>query len=511
MGGVGGKLKSELDPPVDKDQKLSDAHPDFKGPTEKRKCTDILPLLLLIAVWVCMTGMGIDSCTKGEPYILWAPMDSNGQFCGFDANVTDRPYLYYIGTDLSGACVESCPTEYVMPTSASDLICKDGYRTTGNYPHKDLLLKDYCSVQYPTTPRLKRCIFDNETLASFYDTSEYTSAIQEFFTDIYVARAYTFGLGFALALVIGFVYCFLLRLPGVLVTLVWGSIVLIGLSFLGAAAWMLQLAEDWSSADPQVYEDYEINFVKAVGWLCIIFLVIYICVIFFLRKRINLAMGVVKESCKALADMPLIVVFPLIQLCGFIVFMVFWVLYVVYLAGTAEVSESSKTTEGYTTRELTYSSDAKKRGWYFLFCYFWTSEFILALGQIVLALCFAKWYFQKGDTRKLGSSVLFTCIRQGMFYHMGTAAFGSLIIAVIKMIRAMLAYLQKKVQASGTPASKFLKPVFCCIQCCLWCFEKCMKFLNKNAYIQTAIFSYSFCKAAKEAFFLLLRNIARVS
>ncbi|CAN0389685.1 unnamed protein product, partial [Discosporangium mesarthrocarpum] len=52
--------------------------------------------------------------------------------------------------------------------------------------------------------------------------------------------------------------------------------------------------------------------------------------------------------------------------------------------------------------------------------------------------------------------------------------------------------------------------VLCCVQCCLWCLEKCMKFLNKNAYIQTAIFGYSFCKAAKKAFFLIARNIVRV-
>jgi len=38
-----------------------------------------------------------------------------------------------------------------------------------------------------------------------------------------------------------------------------------------------------------------------------------------------------------------------------------------------------------------------------------------------------------------------------------------------------------------------------------------MKFLNKNAYIQTAIYGYSFCKAARSAFFLLLRNILRVA
>jgi hypothetical protein len=37
-----------------------------------------------------------------------------------------------------------------------------------------------------------------------------------------------------------------------------------------------------------------------------------------------------------------------------------------------------------------------------------------------------------------------------------------------------------------------------------------MKFINKNAYIQTAIFSTGFCKSAKAAFWLIARNLARV-
>jgi hypothetical protein len=51
----------------------------------------------------------------------------------------------------------------------------------------------------------------------------------------------------------------------------------------------------------------------------------------------------------------------------------------------------------------------------------------------------------------------------------------------------------------------------CVCQCCMWCLEKCMKFLNKNAYIITAIYGYSFLKSARVAFFTLLRNILRVA
>jgi len=94
-----------------------------------------------------------------------------------------------------------------------------------------------------------------------------------------------------------------------------------------------------------------------------------------------------------------------------------------------------------------------------------------------------------------------------MWYHCGTAAFGSLIIAIIKMIRAYVKYMQKQAQKYGGRTAQI---ILCAIQCLLWCFEKFMKFLNKNAYIQTAIFGTNFCTSAKNAFFLILRNIARI-
>ena len=46
--------------------------------------------------------------------------------------------------------------------------------------------------------------------------------------------------------------------------------------------------------------------------------------------------------------------------------------------------------------------------------------------------------------------------------------------------------------------------------CLLTCFEKCMKYLNQNAYIQTAIHSTSFLFATKDAFYLIARNILTI-
>jgi len=91
-------------------------------------------------------------------------------------------------------------------------------------------------------------------------------------------------------------------------------------------------------------------------------------------------------------------------------------------------------------------------------------------------------------------------------FHLGSIAFGSLIIAIVQFIRLVLAYLDRKTKAmqvgwqwlragrgfSATAAatvltgvfvpwqdkSKIWKVIFKCVACCLWCFEKCLKFIS---------------------------------
>ena len=62
-------------------------------------------------------------------------------------------------------------------------------------------------------------------------------------------------------------------------------------------------------------------------------------------------------------------------------------------------------------------------------------------------------------------------------YHMGTAGFGSLIIAIVKTIRAVIAYMQKQAKASK---NKILEYLMCVLQCCMWCLEIFLK-IKKNA------------------------------
>ena len=61
-------------------------------------------------------------------------------------------------------------------------------------------------------------------------------------------------------------------------------------------------------------------------------------------------------------------------------------------------------------------------------------------------------------------------------------------------------------------ASSVLKSkcIFLSYRWMLMYFFRCVKYIDKNAYTQTAIYGYPFCQAAHESFFLILRNVSRM-
>lgn len=138
--------------------------------------------------------------------------------------------------------------------------------------------------------------------------------------------------------------------------------------------------------------------------------------------------------------------------------------------------------------------------------FFWLVFFISAFGEMVLAAVFATWYwsFHKSNvpfftlTRAVGRTVR---------YHLGTLAFGSLILTICRLIRVVLAWIQTKLKAYDNVVTR---AILCCMQCFFWCLEKFLMFLNKNAYIMCAIHGKNFCSSARDAFELLMRNMLRV-
>lgn len=143
---------------------------------------------------------------------------------------------------------------------------------------------------------------------------------------------------------------------------------------------------------------------------------------------------------------------------------------------------------------------------YNVFGFLWLMFFIGAFNDMVLAVTFATWYwtFKKRDVPFF---TLSKAIFQTVFYHLGTLAFGSLILAICRMIRLVLEYLERKLKKMD---NAFSRAIFCCLKCFFWLLETFLRFLSKNAYIMCAIHGKNFCTSARDAFQLTMRNFLRV-
>ena len=138
--------------------------------------------------------------------------------------------------------------------------------------------------------------------------------------------------------------------------------------------------------------------------------------------------------------------------------------------------------------------------------FFWLVFFISAFAEMVLAGTFARWYW----TMRKEDVPYFTLTRsiyRTFRFHLGTLAFGSLIITICRIIRLVLEYIDRKLKKYD---NELTKAILCCCRCFCWCLESFLKFLNRNAYIMCAIHGKNFLSSAKDAFNLLMRNVLRV-
>ncbi|KAH8247236.1 hypothetical protein KR038_000744 [Drosophila bunnanda] len=297
-------------------------------------------------------------------------------------------------------------------------------------------------------------------------------------------------------------------------------------------------------------------------FVAVCFVVILLLVI-VLRKRIRIAIALTKEGSKAVSSVISTVFFPIFSWILFIAVIAFAIGIGLYLGSIGQPSfrmVRQLTADGDVTNEPCvcegpainytiggscypevfqqhcYNPQASTSGFfqqsqratcskttcsfdtiinpplikwfifYNVFGFLWLSFFISAFSDMVLAATFARWYwtFKKRDVPYFTLTGAFF---QTAFYHLGTVAFGSLILAICRLIRLVLEYIDSKLKKYDNAVTR---AILCCMRCFFWLLETFLKFLNRNAYIMCAIHGKNFCSSAKDAFNLIMRNFLRV-
>ncbi|CAF0895937.1 unnamed protein product [Brachionus calyciflorus] len=272
------------------------------------------------------------------------------------------------------------------------------------------------------------------------------------------------------------------------------------------------------------------------GIIAGIILLIVLLLILVLIKRLRLAIQIIKEASKAVTSVFISLIFPVIPLILQLGFLAYFIANAVILAcsgtslfriarNTSNQSVGSPCQQGSSPDCIFYNfgfdsstiydsviSFLNTYQWvpqlYNLFMLFWVEAFIIGFNQMVLAGCFGDWYW----SRSKSSCILFRSLKDTLVYHLGSIAFGSLLIAICKLLRTLIQLVERRLKSAtgnNRQIGCLISFLSCCCKCCLWCLEKFLKFINRNAYIMVAIYGRNFCKSARDAISLLASNPLR--
>jgi choline transporter-like protein 2/4/5 len=364
------------------------------------------------------------------------------------------------------------------------------------------------------------------------------------------------------AAIIATVWLFLLR--WILAPITYLVIVLVWLFLIALGYLAKRLADDYESVTlpGETGSNQQLILWRVIEYAAWIMAAMYLVVMLWLLHRVRIAIAIMKEASRAFLNNPGILLIPPVNLICILCTIAISVVTALYIMGIGDLSPTdfknaavstfgagavnltlsaagasqalrdsllngtqyANSSDTFNASEFTTSEAIKAMNAYNFFMFLWVTNFFLCFGFFVMALVVCTWYFSAttmeldayDDGREGGrvkSTSLGTLCRSWcatVRYHLGTIFFGSLLIAIVQFVRALLLYLEhnylQKYKDNAT-----IKLVIYCINYWLACIERVIKIISKNAFIICCIKSQSFLSSAAEALGILTENILRVS
>ncbi|KCV68791.1 hypothetical protein H696_04210 [Fonticula alba] len=522
--------------------------PSYSGvstaPIHKRRCRDVFWGLLFILYWAGMAVLGYFAYKHGDPNRLIYGIDYEGNVCGnvdtfTGVDNTARPFLQYLELPSptlrgQGICVERCPIESMIfennySSSPSDAVCLYNTTVTTGSEVVQGVSDGFClPYVVKSSPFLNRCLpFLDEAGDAVLNSTIVKGAHNSVIAwlnergvslainhDLYATIPYVAAV-VALSLVLSWIWLLLIQLLSGFVA--WMSII----SVIGAVC--LSTAYFWFNylrlrdglpvmnavflygLDTFVYNEHTF---LALTIISSALLVILLLSLLFLARRINLAIAIIRVAAKAVSHLPHLVILPLFEFLGLIFVAGYYVFVCVYLSSSGEVNSIDI---GFGDYQYTFESNylMSYLQIYAAFGALWGWAFVMAASDTSIAGAIATWYWTR-DKKKLPKMILLRSVYRTFRYHFGSLALGSMLIALVQLIRYLLSRFHKQArrtsEAGGAPVRALTSCIFRVLQCLLWCFERFLRLLNRNAYIIIATTGCGYCKAASSAFNLIVRN-----
>ncbi|XP_031830541.2 choline transporter-like protein 1 isoform X2 [Nomia melanderi] len=477
--GCSDEISSKVEPTTPENQGTPTRHSEQVFVTD-RSCTDILALIVLIALAVGYGFLVSNALKKGDIYRVVNGYDNCANVCGRVTPSETDPQFRCKGADKTNE-------RYLLTTVGSSGV-KD--RTCVSNCTDQVIFLNRCvpkDLTDTTTSLIKKLGLEN-----FYKevSSDLTVAWRELIYLLLIALAISLGILIAFRYMVQWV---------VYIVLIGAILACIGGSAYLWYAWYGEKKAVGQHLVPEEDSSEQAYFIYAIILSTVT--VITLLIVLVMRKRIALVMQLFREAGKAVYAMPALLLQPIYTyvLIGFTVCA--WAYCMLWIESAGNIYMNRKQHIHFRKDTLLIVGR-----WYNLFFFFVTCEFLLGCQHVVVACAVARWFFTR-DKKRLSLAVT-RGFGYLVRYHLGTVAFGALVIGIVRLIRAIISFVQKRLKRYD---NDLVRGILCCCQCCLWCFECALKFLTRNAYIETAIYGCNFCTGGRKAFHALSSNILRVA
>ncbi|XP_044269021.1 choline transporter-like protein 1 isoform X2 [Tribolium madens] len=464
----------------------SEASDDFK--TKRRSTTDVCFLIFLsvfLTVLLCFLGYCI---CNGDIFRIINGYDNCGNVCGRynvinhgeirdevcqESSTLSKPYHIIIRRNDSSVIERKCVSD-----------CNDyvGYR------------KFFTRCVPIKSTKVVNTFFSKTGIKNFFQevSEDFHLCWLEFLYLCLIALAFSILILFLFRYVVGIVVWVVLI--GVVLACCIATIIL----------WILWDQSRNSNLPENMISD--VDFRKTGTYLAFaiiasVITVIVLLVIIVMRKRIELVVQLFKEAGKAVAAVPFLLLQPILTFLSLAVVIGLWFYFCLWIESSGYLTEKQPHVYYYEKDKW-----MKITRWYNVLAMLWMCQFVIGCQHMVIAGTVSDWYFTRNKC-ELGTPILksgYNLVR----YHLGSVALGSFLIAIVQFIRVILKFAEKYLHSHR---GKFIDCLLKCCQCCLYCFEKILKYMSRNAYIEIAMYGYSFCQAGRQAFKLLVANVLRVT
>lgn len=261
-------------------------------------------------------------------------------------------------------------------------------------------------------------------------------------------------------------------------------------------------------------EDEKKKFDDEEGWTVIYFMILLVtmailCCCFFTalccaRKSLSRAIDVVDASADYIAGNKCVILIPNFHYILLIAFNIIWLGAFLCVISLNEIKADKYIPQN---RDLVWDKNVTYAALFMFFGYLWITAWIEYTSRFVVIMSAATYYFnnrydkpEEDAPADFGYS--FKC---AYFHHMGSLAFGAVIIAIIRFIKYMFYNFAKKLQKMHGD-NRCVQCFVACGTCILNCIERICDYLNEAAYCYMAVTGDHFLSSAWSGFLLNLKH-----